>query len=41
MDHDARRWRIQSPENKGGDQILPMHYEVARVLRRRRLEVAA
>lgn len=41
IDLEARTWRIRSPENKGGDQVLPLHPELVQVLRRRRLETAA
>ncbi len=41
VDLDARTWRIRSPENKGGDQVLPLHPELVPVLRRRQLETAA
>lgn len=41
VDLDARTWRIRSPANKGGDQVLPLHPELVPVLRRRMLETAA
>ena len=41
VDLDARTWRIRSPANKGGDQVLPLHPELVPVLRPRMLETAS
>lgn len=41
VDLEERTWRIRSPANKGGDQVMPLHPELVPVLRRRRLETAA
>jgi integrase len=38
---EARTWRIRSPSNMGGDQLLPLHPDLVPVLRRRRLEISA
>jgi integrase len=41
VDLEAKTWRIISPENKGGDQVLPLHPGLVPMLRRRRLEAGA
>ena len=37
IDLDEAIWTIRSPRNKGGTKTIPVHAEVVRVLRRRRL----
>lgn len=41
VDLEARTWRIRSPANKGGDQVMPLHPDLVPLLRRRRIETAA